>query len=160
MVCTWARNIGHAEDIARVLGAELGVFTTEGPRARWFAPARWLMASVRMTVWLPRRRPAIVIVSNPPIFAPVVAYLYCRLFRATLVLDSHPASFGASGDIWRRFVWLHAALGRRARATLVTTRHYAEIVDRWGGTGIVLQEMGSPQMDRVLVGDTYARPPR
>ena len=45
-----------------------------------------------------------------------------------------------SGDIWRRFVWLHAALGRRARATLVTTRHYAEIVDRWGGTGIVLHE--------------------
>ena len=29
-----------------------------------------------------------------------------------------------------------------------------------GGTGIVLQEMGTGVMDRVLVGDTYARPPR
>jgi actin-like ATPase involved in cell morphogenesis len=28
------------------------------------------------------------------------------------------------------------------------------------GTGIVLQEMGTGGMERVLVGDTYARPPR
>jgi hypothetical protein len=28
------------------------------------------------------------------------------------------------------------------------------------GTGIVLQEMNSGLMERVLVGDTYARPPR
>jgi actin-like ATPase involved in cell morphogenesis len=28
------------------------------------------------------------------------------------------------------------------------------------GTGIVLQEMGTSAMERVLVGDTYARPPR
>jgi actin-like ATPase involved in cell morphogenesis len=28
------------------------------------------------------------------------------------------------------------------------------------GTGIVLQEMGSGTMDRVLVADTYARPPK
>jgi rod shape-determining protein MreB len=28
------------------------------------------------------------------------------------------------------------------------------------GTGIVLQELGNPSMDRVLVTDTYARAPR
>jgi hypothetical protein len=28
------------------------------------------------------------------------------------------------------------------------------------GTGIVLQEMSEPAMERVLVSDTYARPPR
>ncbi len=28
------------------------------------------------------------------------------------------------------------------------------------GTGIVLQELGNPTMDRVLVTDTYARAPR
>ena len=28
------------------------------------------------------------------------------------------------------------------------------------GTGLVLEELGNPQMDRVLVADTYARPPR
>jgi len=28
------------------------------------------------------------------------------------------------------------------------------------GTGIVLQDMGDPTMDRVLVADTYARPPK
>jgi actin-like ATPase involved in cell morphogenesis len=28
------------------------------------------------------------------------------------------------------------------------------------GTGIVLEELGSAAMERVLVADTYARPPR
>ena len=28
------------------------------------------------------------------------------------------------------------------------------------GTGIVLQELGNSTMDRVLVADTYARPPK
>jgi rod shape-determining protein MreB len=28
------------------------------------------------------------------------------------------------------------------------------------GTGVVLQELSSPSMERVLVGETYIRPPR
>jgi rod shape-determining protein MreB len=57
---------------------------------------------------------------------------------------------------------LLAGLDRRAADATQMPVHIADdpltCVAR--GTGIVLQEMGNAAMDRVLVADTYARPPR
>ena len=57
---------------------------------------------------------------------------------------------------------LLAGLDRRAADATQMPVHIADdpltCVAR--GTGIVLQELGDPTMDRVLVADTYARPPR
>jgi hypothetical protein len=139
-VCTWARNEGHARDIAGALDADFAGFARRGSGARWVAPLRWITASVRMTVWLARRRPRRVVVSNPPIFAPLIGWLYCVVARGVLAIDSHPASFGASGDIWGRFLWLHAFISRRARVTLVAADQYAELATRWGGRPLVLHE--------------------
>jgi rod shape-determining protein MreB len=57
---------------------------------------------------------------------------------------------------------LLAGLDRRAADATQMPVHIADdpLTCVVRGTGIVLQEMGNPTMDRVLVGDTYARPPR
>lgn len=101
-------------------------------------------------------RPAVVVVTNPPPFAAMMAWLISRPWRARIVLDSHPIGFGAKdGAVWRRLQRLHRWLVRRSVAVLVTTEEWAQVVRAWGGTGIVLHEAppSSPGLAALATGD-------
>lgn len=114
-------------------------------------PLRYLTSTWRTIRALERLGPGAVVVTNPPIFAPLAVGLWCRARGARLVLDSHPDAFGVRGLLWRAFVPVHRVLARHAAATLVTTDELALRVDAWGGRGTVLHE---PPPDRA------PRPPR
>jgi glycosyltransferase involved in cell wall biosynthesis len=92
-----------------------------------------------MIGYLIRRRPRALIVTNPPIFAALVAYPYSLVANVPLLLDSHPSSFRTDGP-HSRVLPLHAWLARRSRGTLVTTNELGSQVVAWGGTPLVVHE--------------------
>jgi hypothetical protein len=112
------------------------------------------------------RRPRVVVVTNPPIFAALVAYGCARLVGASVILDSHPGGFGVQGDrVAARLQRPHRWLVRRAAAVLVTGEAWGDLVASWGGTATVVHE-APPDWDcppphrharpRVLVAERFA----
>ena len=102
---------------------------------------RYLLSSLQTVAYLVHRRPAVVVVTSPPVPGALVTYLTARLLGARVALDSHPGSFGAQGDRHSgRLQWLQRWLTRRAEASLVAAPSWAEQVEAWGGRAIVVHE--------------------
>jgi hypothetical protein len=107
---------------------------------RW-TPLRWVVQAVATVVFLARSRPSAIIATNPPIWLGLIAYGYCKLRHAPMVLDSHPGGFGAQEDrIAARLQPLHRWLVARVAAVLVTGEPWSTQVRKWGGTAIALWE--------------------
>ncbi len=140
----WSSVAGRSHEIAAALGGEARCFYGVGLARRQPALIRYLVNSLRTVAYLVARRPRALIVTNPPVFAALVAYPYARLARAPLLLDSHPDAFRSDGP-HARFLGIHSWLARRARATLVTTDDLVSRVEAWGGVGLVVHE---PPPDR------------
>jgi glycosyltransferase involved in cell wall biosynthesis len=141
----WSRRTRRTREIAAAIGAEPWCFDPRflpGPRS---APLRWTWNAVGTLRRLRRERPALVIVTNPPVFAAVVVALWCARSGARFVLDSHPGGFGAQGDrVAARLQRLHRWAVRRAVVTMVTAPAWVERVEAWGGRGIVVHEATPP----------------
>jgi len=135
----WSSVSGRSQEIADALGGEARCFFDLKIIRRVLVPARYGLSAIRTVLYLAVRRPRAVIVTNPPVFAALVAYPYARLRRAPLLLDSHPDAFRADG-LHSRFLRVHAWLARRARGVLVTTEDLVCRVEAWGGVGVVVHE--------------------
>ncbi len=127
------------------LAAELGgiAYTPYFPRLtrRAFVLVRYAVSAALTAGFLVRRRPRAVLVQNPPIVPGAIAYIYCRLAGARLVLDSHPRGFGHKGSLaGRLFQPLHERFMRHAAATMVASEPLAEEVRRAGGRPLVVHE--------------------
>ncbi len=104
----------------------------------WQLPVRYLLQACDTWRVLLQKRPHIVFVQNPPIFAPLVAAIYARLYGARYVIDSHTAAFIST--TWQWSVGLHRLLSRRALVTIVHNASQARIVSHWGCTYRVLAD--------------------
>lgn len=139
---TWQRHAGRAVEFADALGGRaVHVHQTRlsGSRAR--SLVRYAVSAVATAAHLLARRPGAVVVTNPPVVPGVVAVAYGALTRSPVVLDSHPASFGAKDNaVARRLLPVHRFLARRAEAVMVTTDAWVRVVEGWGGRGIVVHE--------------------
>ncbi len=127
------------------LAAALGgiAHTPHFPRLthRALVPLRYGVSAVLTAGFLVLRRPRAVLVQNPPIVPGAIAYLYCRLSGARLVLDSHPRGFGLKGSrAGRLFRPLHDHFMRHAAATMVASEPLADEVRRAGGRPLVVHE--------------------
>ena len=89
----WSSVSGRPNDIARVLNGDARCYYPLRIRRRSLLPVRYALSAAQMIGYLARHRPRAVIVTNPPIFAPLLAYGYARLTDARLLLDSHPDAF-------------------------------------------------------------------
>jgi len=137
----WGAVAGRSAEIAAEIGGEARCFFPPGPRRRPPAALRYVLAALGTVAYLLRRRPRVVIVTNPPIFAALVAYGCARLIGATLILDSHPGGFGAQGDrVAARLQRLHRFVVARAALVLVTDDSWADTVRSWVGRAAVLHE--------------------
>jgi glycosyltransferase involved in cell wall biosynthesis len=135
----WSSVPGRSNEIALALGGDSRCFYPLRIVRRTLVPLRYAISALQTIGYLARHRPRAVIVTNPPVFAALVAYPYARLARAPLLLDSHPDAFRRDGP-HSPFLGLHAWLARRARATLVTTDELAGQVRAWGGTAAIVHE--------------------
>lgn len=137
----WSSRGDRGAEIARAVGGEARAYGWPAGGGPLRVAARWTVSAARMLAHCVVRRPRALIVQNPPVFAGLVGWSYARASGAPLVLDSHPASFGAKQDrLWRALLPLHAWLARRAALSLVTVEELAERVERWGGRAAPLHE--------------------
>jgi glycosyltransferase involved in cell wall biosynthesis len=86
----------------------------------------------------------VVVVTNPPIFAALVAYGCARVIGASVIMDSHPGGFGVMGDrVGARLQRLHRWLVRRVALVIVTGETWSNQVESWEGTAVVVHEAPS-----------------
>ncbi len=92
------------------------------------------------TFWLlVRDRPAVVLVTSPPVFAILPVYVYSVLFRARFAIDFHSGCFVEAH--WRRWDWLHRFCARRATLNLVHNADNAKSMEPWGARHIVFPSL-------------------
>jgi glycosyltransferase involved in cell wall biosynthesis len=107
---------------------------------RWIhAPFKYPIQAWRTWQLLNRKCPRMVFVQNPPIFAAVVVYLYCRRHRARFIIDSHTGALLLS--LWRWSLPLHGFLSRQAVTTIVTNEHLRRMVEGWGAHATIVADI-------------------
>jgi glycosyltransferase involved in cell wall biosynthesis len=84
----WAKGSRRIESIASLVSGELWSYVML-PRVKLLAPFRYLIQGFITLMKLFKEKPEVVIVQNPPIFAPLVSLFYTKLFKKRLVIDHH-----------------------------------------------------------------------
>lgn len=136
----WGAVAGRSEELAAALGGSARCFFPPGTRrppvlARWSASAALTVGHVL------RRRPDVLVVTNPPCPAALVGWAVGRLVGARIVLDSHPGAFGAQGDrVAARLQRLHRWVTRHADLSIVASEGWQRVVGAWGGEAVVVHE--------------------
>ena len=111
-------------------------------KKRYLAPLRYAVQGPLTLITLFRERPMVVFVQNPPIFAPLFAWIYCALTGAGLIIDSHTDALRCP-PLWRWSLPLHRFLSRRALNTIVTNEHLSQIVAGWGAKSQIIIDVPS-----------------
>ncbi len=138
---SWGAVAARSQEIAAALGGEACAIRHLPQASSAWVPLRWALNTVGTLRYLRAHRPTAVIVTNPPVLAPLTVLAWARLAGAVVVVDSHPGGFGAQGDrVAARLQRAHAWLVPRARAVLVTCDEWGDVVRRWGGQAIVMHE--------------------
>lgn len=137
-VLTWDPVCQRSASIATQLGRPLETIHYLGYRRPWLAPVKYPLQAATTLTSLFRRRPPVVMVSNPPPFAAWTAWVYCALTGSSLVIDAHTGVF--LEPKWRPFRSLNRFLMRRAALNLVTNGTLRRQVEEWGGRGFVLPD--------------------
>lgn len=133
---TWYPTCGRSDAIAAALGAPSHLIHYLGFKKPLHAPLKYPAQALVTWRRLASERPAVVLVASPPVIAALVAWTYCALMGARLVIDAHTGAF--ADPRWRWARPLQRWLCRRALVTLVTGEHLAAEVRRWGGRAHVL----------------------
>lgn len=153
----WSPKRGRVLELSDLLGARPFLLYPAWLRGRRLTPVRYLLSAAWTLVQLGRRRPAVVLVTNPPVLAAACVVLYGRLSGARVLVDSHPGGFGAQGDrLSATLQPLHRWAVRHSAATLVTDDHWGGVVRRWGGVPLVVHEPPAPWTEQPAPGASTA----
>jgi len=142
----WGQEAELSRYLALGLGAELkSVYHKNifGLNLPW--PLRYLTQSLATLFILFNERPGIVIVQNPPVLAPFVALLYCRLFNSKLAIDSHTAAF--LDYKWQKFDWLYKFVAKQAAVNSCHNYKNLEILKKWGIEPSMVMQFFNPVYD-------------
>jgi len=126
---SWAK-LRRADDIAERLGMSsctVQYFYRGTPLllTLW----KYSLQAARTLLFLLHRRPRVVVVTCPPIFAVFPVYLYALIFRARYAIDFHSGCF--LEPQWQRFAGLQKFFAKRARMNLVHNRDNAKLIEGW-----------------------------
>lgn len=138
LVLAWTAFQPRSQALAQALGGSAEFVTGRRRRGPTPLPLRYARAARQTWGRLSRERPGLVVAISPPFLCPLVAWIWCRLHSARLVIDCHTGAFHGSRWAWARPVskWL----ARRADlVTLHTESHRAEVVG-WGAKGMLLPD--------------------
>ncbi len=126
----WGREVKLSQYLAEALNAEpVQVYFDKfwGINLPW--PVRYVLQTVTTWVVLFKKRPKIVYVQNPPSIAPLACLVYCKLFGAKLMIDSHTAAF--LDPKWVKLSWLFKFVARTADLNTCHNYKNLEILKTW-----------------------------
>jgi len=84
------------------------------------------------------RMPSTVLVATPPVTAPLVAWLWCRIRKRALVIDCHTGAFHSWK--WRWSLALLRFFARRSTVSLTHTNEDEAEVRSWGAPALLLPD--------------------
>jgi hypothetical protein len=86
---------------------------------------------------LARQHPRYVYVTNPPVFAALCVFIYCKLTGTNYVMDTHPPALYSRK--WGWSVPLQRLMARFAYLNVVDQNRFKTLFESWGAHAIVLQ---------------------
>lgn len=135
---TWEHHRRSVE-LAREFGAQLVEFNSERSRV-----GRYRELAGKTLRFLKSNQPDIVFAQNPSIVLAALLVFYKRKFGFYLVIDRHSNfKLHANALPWYKsfvFQMLSRYSVKHAQMTIVTNEPLAEMVEDWGGSGVVLQD--------------------
>lgn len=135
----WTRFQPRTSALASALGGQARFFNDDLTGARFaFRPLAYLVKSFQTWRVLSRDDPRTVVVITPPVFAPLVGWLWCAVHKRVLVVDCHTGAFHSRKWAWARPI--HRWLLRRARIVLLHTHELQALVSAWGARAMVLPD--------------------
>ena len=118
-----------------------------------------MLCTVDTVLYVLRRRPRSLVVTNPPVVAGLVTLAVGRLIGSPVVLDSHPGAFGAEGDsVSARLQGVNRWLVRHVDGCIVASEPWVEQVRAWGGAAVELHE--APGVDPPAHSEPWTGPLR
>jgi hypothetical protein len=139
---SWDMDQTRSESLSFYLGAtyycvcpfvkKIGLFRY------FFLILKYFIASAKTLRVLKKERPDIIFVQHPPIFAPLIVWIYCKMNRAHYVIDTHSAA--VTWKRWVFFQWLHKFLSRAALINLLHNEPLANKVTSWGAQSMTLPD--------------------
>jgi glycosyltransferase involved in cell wall biosynthesis len=141
----WAPHAPRSRRLAAALGAEMRCIHFLAFQRPWLAPCKYPAQAFVTWRLLWRRRPRLVLVQNPPIFAALLVALYARLARGRFIIDAHTGAL--VGRKWGWSLPLHRWLSRRAQATLVTNAALRDLLQRGRSSGAPVLIVEDPPVE-------------
>ncbi|MBS7658085.1 glycosyltransferase [Candidatus Bathyarchaeota archaeon] len=84
----WAKGSRRMGELASFLNGKLWSFTIL-PRVKILAPIRYLLQGLATIIKLIKEKPKVLVVQNPPIFAPLICLIYAKLTNRIIIVDHH-----------------------------------------------------------------------
>lgn len=152
---SWAK-LRRADSIAEKLGMSshaIRYFYRGAPRllTLW----KYFLQALHTFFLLLWRRPSLVFVTSPPVFAVFPVYIYGLIFRSKYVIDFHSGCFVE--EVWRRWDRWQRFFARRAVLNIVHNQDNARAVQDWGVPHAVLPSL-PPVLPQSRASVESARP--
>jgi glycosyltransferase involved in cell wall biosynthesis len=132
----WATFQPRTVSLAAALGGKPAFVSSRLGRA--VPPLRYAAAALKTWRLLERESPELVLAVTPPVFAPLVCWLWGTRRRRPLVIDCHTGTLESTKWGWADPV--HRWLMRRASATLLHTEQARGMVEGWGAPALLMPD--------------------
>jgi glycosyltransferase involved in cell wall biosynthesis len=137
IVIAWAERLDNAADFAkRVDRPFYSVYYHMFSDSRLLVPVRYFLQTLKTWQILLAQRPTLIHVTNPPIFATLNVFLYCKLFGAQYLLCVHPPSLYS-----RKWGWTVPMLrffARHALINIIDQERFKALFESWKAEAVVL----------------------
>lgn len=142
----WGREMQLSDNLGRALGAEVKqVYYKKIGLYNLPAIFRYILQATETLLILFEAKPAVVIAQNPPIFAPLVVLIYCKLTGAKFAIDSHTAAFLDAK--WIKFYGLFKFAAKGAVLNSCHNYKNLEILKSWGVEPAMVMQFFNPVYD-------------
>lgn len=148
---SWEPSNSRSATLAREFSADCEFVHYLSLKRPLLAPVKYFLQSFKTWQILLKRRPEVVFIQNPPVFAPLAVWMYCSVRGVPFILDSHTGVFLERK--WRWLNFLHGFLVRRARVSIVTNDHLGSIVKSWRGEYFVFPDVPTEFPDAGKIND-------
>ncbi len=140
----WGRETELSKYLAKALEADFKqIYVKKIAGIRLPALIQYIIQGIWTVIILLLYRPKVVIVQNPPIFAPFLILIYTKIFRAKLMIDTHTAGF--LDKKWINFYPLFKFTARRAHLNTCHNYKNLEILNSWGVKPAMVLQFFNPQ---------------